>query len=422
MKNKKWLSILVAFVVSIALWFYIVTVENPVKETTISDIPVSFVGLDEAHDLIIVDNNALNGVEITFSGRISDLNKLQQAESDIMLQIDISRLTQPQQRSYEINIKDLVLPSSVSKQDFEIISAYPEVVNYSLETVSRKTVEVKIENNVSAAEGFTTGTLVQDISEVLVEGPEAVVSNIHIAKAKLEREEPANQSIDATLDLMLFDAEGNQIKSPAVTCSSPTVTVNLPVVMIKTVPLVVTIKDGGGATIDDVEYKLRTEEITISGEPAVIESISDVKLQAIELEDVNSNNDVVVKQVIMPENCTNVSGIKEVEVSITIKNKAIRIFNISSISFQKKGLPADLDVKYNTTVLPVTVRANADIIDQITEDNIRVIVDFEGMSTAPNNNVNVPILVSSILIDGVDGNAGAIDTGYSVNLDIFSIS
>lgn len=426
MKNKKWLSILVAFVASVAMWFYIVTVENPVKETTISDIPVTFVGLEQLqseHDLIIVDSNVPNGVSLTFSGKISDLNKLQQDETSIMLQVDISRLTQPQERSLNFDIGDIVLPSSVSRQDFSLVSKSPDTVNIVLETVSRKTVPIKIEDNVKTEEGFIKGVLEQDITEITVEGPEDVVSQIYSAKAVLNRDDAVRQTLTATLDLLLVDADGNQIKDSAVMCSSTDVVVTLPVQMSKTVPLVLTFKDGGGATAQDVSYKLSVEEITISGDPADIENISDIKLQPIDLKDLNSNNTQMTRSVIMPENCTNVSRVNEVDVSITINNKAIRTINVSSTNFQKKALPAELDAKYNTTVLPVTIRADESIINQITEDNIRVIVDFTDMSTAPGNNISVPIQVSSILIDGVQGAAGVIDTGeYSVNLDIVSIT
>jgi len=304
-----------------------------------------------------------------------------------------------------------------------LVSKSPDTVNIVLETVSRKTVPIKIEDNVKTEEGFIKGVLEQDITEITVEGPEDVVSQIYSAKAVLNRDDAVRQTLTATLDLLLVDADGNQIKDSAVMCSSTDVVVTLPVQMSKTVPLVLTFKDGGGATAQDVSYKLSVEEITISGDPADIENISDIKLQPIDLKDLNSNNTQMTRSVIMPENCTNVSRVNEVDVSITINNKAIRTINVSSTNFQKKALPAELDAKYNTTVLPVTIRADESIINQITEDNIRVIVDFTDMSTAPGNNISVPIQVSSILIDGVQGAAGVIDTGeYSVNLDIVSIT
>ena len=56
MRNKKWLAMLLSLVVSVGIWVYIVTVENPERDQTLYNIPVVFTGEDilrEDYDLII---------------------------------------------------------------------------------------------------------------------------------------------------------------------------------------------------------------------------------------------------------------------------------------------------------------------------------------------------------------------------------
>ena len=56
MRNKKWLSFLLALAVSLALWVYVVTYENQELPATIYNVPVVFVGEDvlrEDYDLLI---------------------------------------------------------------------------------------------------------------------------------------------------------------------------------------------------------------------------------------------------------------------------------------------------------------------------------------------------------------------------------
>ena len=70
MQNKKWLSLLCAIVVSLGLWVYVVTVENPEGSITIYNIPVTFSGEDllrEDYDLLITVSNVAAGVVLSFN-------------------------------------------------------------------------------------------------------------------------------------------------------------------------------------------------------------------------------------------------------------------------------------------------------------------------------------------------------------------
>ena len=65
MQNKKWLAMLLSLVVSVGIWVYIVTVENPERDQTLYNIPVVFTGEDilrEDYDLIISESNVASGV------------------------------------------------------------------------------------------------------------------------------------------------------------------------------------------------------------------------------------------------------------------------------------------------------------------------------------------------------------------------
>ena len=76
MRNKKWLAMLLSLVVSVGIWVYIVTVENPERDQTLYNIPVVFTGEDilrEDYDLIISESNVASGVTLTFYGKNSEL-------------------------------------------------------------------------------------------------------------------------------------------------------------------------------------------------------------------------------------------------------------------------------------------------------------------------------------------------------------
>ena len=99
MTNRKWLCVLISIVVSVGLWVYIVIVENPDQQISIDNIPVMFYGeelLREDYSLLITDSNADNGLTMTFSGKLSDLNKLQEKKSEISVNINVTHLRKAQ--------------------------------------------------------------------------------------------------------------------------------------------------------------------------------------------------------------------------------------------------------------------------------------------------------------------------------------
>ena len=95
MRNKKWLAMLLSLVVSVGIWVYIVTVENPERDQTLYNIPVVFTGEDilrEDYDLIISESNVASGVTLTFYGKNSELNKLLDDKMALEGEIDVPRL------------------------------------------------------------------------------------------------------------------------------------------------------------------------------------------------------------------------------------------------------------------------------------------------------------------------------------------
>ena len=408
---------LIAFFVSVGLWFYVVTVENPVKEIKIANVPVVFAGEDvlrEEYDLLVVDSNVINGVELTFTGKISDLNKLQQGSADMALNVDVSRLRAPSTVSLSYDAGDVSLPAGLSGLDVTLAVKEPSTVSVTLEKLARKTVPVDIKTSVSLADGFITGSLTRSYEEIVIEGPEALIKQVSKAQAVLERSN-ADQKISANLPLSLVDADGNLIENRSLILETDTVDVTLAVLMFKNVPLEAAVIDGGGATKDDAVIEIEPKTIQLSGEAAALESVQSIVLSNINLAALMSNDEVLTRAITKPEGCTNVSGESEAKVSVKIKNKAIRKLVVSSSNFQEMGLPSDRTVVYKTTALPITVRAGEADIDQLTDANVRVVVDFSGMSSSLGTNISMPV---RIYIDGFEGAGVITDTEQTVLLDI----
>ena len=69
-----------------------------------------------------------------------------------------------------------------------------------------------------------------------------------------------------------------------------------------------------------------------------------------------------------------------------------------------------------TTVLSLVVRVDETDADRFTEDNIRVQVDFTGLSLS--KNMTVPV---KIYVDGFEGAGVVTDSEYSILVDVVPV-
>lgn len=422
MRNRKLLRALLALLASVSLWIYIVTVENPEGVRSFSNIPVTFVGEDvlrEDQELLITDDNVPTGVTLTFRGKLSYLSELAEKKEELAVNIDVSKLRNAREYPFDFDITDITLPSSVSAQDLTLELSHPSQVTLTVEKLKKKSVPVKVLTEVDISEGYTADRLVQNYSEIVIEGPEDAVNQVSYAQAILKREN-VDQTITSNLTYTLMDETGEMIQNQEITSDVTEIEVTLPILMYKDVPLEVPLIDGGGATSADVVLDIDPVTVRLSADPAVLEGIQNIKLSAIDLASLMTNSESVTRLITTPEGCINLSGEQEASVLVQIKNKAIRQMRVSSNHFSFVGVPEGLAAVARTSVLPITIRANEQDVDQIVEDNIRVVVDLTSVNLSESTtSMTVPV---KIYIDGFEG-AGVIgESEYSVVVDLSPIT
>jgi len=422
MQNKKWLRILLALLASVSLWVYIVTVENPEGERTFSNIPVVFVGEDllrEDQELLITDDNVPTGISLTFKGKLSDLSKLAENKEELILNIDVTNLRNAREYPFSFDISDVTLPSTVSAQSLSLETSYPQEVKITVENLKKKPIPVKVLSEVDIIEGYTADRLVQNYTEIVIEGPEDAVNQVSYAQAILKREN-VDQTITSNLTYQLMDEMGEMVQNQEITSDVTEIEVTLPILMYKDVPLDVPLIDGGGATASDAVVDIDPSSVRLSADPAVLEAIQSIKLSAVDLASLMTNSETVTRMITTPDGCVNLSGEQEATVSIQIKNKSIRQMRVSSNHFSFVGVPEGIHAEARTSILPITIRANERDIDLILEDNIRVVVDFSNVTLSETTtSMTVPV---KIYIDGFEGVGVIGETEYSIVVDISPVT
>ena len=290
-----------------------------------------------------------------------------------------------------------------------IISKSPETIAFSVVRESAKTVEVKGVFTGSVADGYTADPILVEPSTITLYGPEDELKNVDSACVYVNR-----QNVDMTLGPMkssyvLLDQNGDEVPMQEIISDHNTVTVTLPVLMKKELPLTVNLIEGAGATADNCVVTVEPKSIEVAGDTAVLEKMNQLVVSTIDLSDFASSYENTFT-IPLDNALRNLTGTTEATVKITVRGletKKITTGNIS-VTGVKPGLRAEL----TTTMLEVTVRAEADVIDKITADNVRVVADLSDYDAT----TGVITVTAKAYVDGYE-KAGAIGE-YTVSVSL----
>lgn len=391
MKKNKIFYMVISVIAAFFLWFYVVTVVNPVSSAVISDIPIVFSGeevLREDQNLIVANGEGL-AVSVHFSGKNTELKKLLQARDEITAVVDVTKLRSAKEYTLSYELK---LPSNVSESQISMTDRKPVNVTIAVERLITRQIEIKGDfSRLKVADGYMLEGTTFDYDTVTVEGPEAVVSQIASAQVSPERSD-LTHSFTENVEYTLVDSEGKPVDTENLTTDIDIVQLSVSVVLYKEVPLGIELIDGGGATAGDVSYEISPTSVTLSGDAAILDSLNKIVLGNVDLA-ATPNTKELTMPILLPDGVKCVSGEEEATVKVRVKNRETAVVRATNIAFI--NTPDTLDVTSMTQLLQVTVRAGSADIEKITTNNLRVVADMSEVTAV--GKVTVPV---TIAVDG----------------------
>ena len=388
---------LLAILIALGLWLYVVTVVNPEWEDTFHNIPVVLENeevLNERGLMLISESDPK--VTLKLSGNRADMIKLN--ASNITLRADLSRIysTGEQRLTYTI-----VYPGDVPNNAFEIISQTPQQI--TLKVVERKSKAVDVVLKIGEAdEGYKV--LEEDIllsdKKITIVGPADVIDRIVTAEITVDLAGQKGTFVKQ-YDYVLRDAEGNEVESKWVKATPENVECTLTIEKMQEVQIAIDILEGAGLTDGKYQvtyYDQDTGEIIdapieITGSETQLQAavseglLRDNKLFFDEIIDLSqiagtqtdNGLEIVVEELnldalLSPYEITNHSEINTIKVVIQIPKLTTKVIRITAL--ESMNIPAGLSVDMKTKYLDVIVRGPDYEVNWITEKDLKVTVDF----------------------------------------------
>ena len=406
--NKKTFRIVLSILVALMIWLYADNQDNAPRTVRVSDVPVELVGEDVLMERgLLVTSATDTTVDLELSSSIRTMaNNLERGKDDIRLRVNLNSISGV--GTYPLEW-DIIYPDSVNPTSISLDYASSYYVTVEVVELYSKSVPIRGERSGTPAEGYVVGEMTFDQDAITVTGEQLAVANISHALVTVDIT-GATESFSIVSEFQLIDYNGEVIENSTFRTNVETVEVNVPILMIKELPLEIDFTESPGSTLADVDVDIDPKAITVSGDSRSIGRLEKVVLTEIDLSRLTGDTSFTVP-IPVPAGSTSVSGETEATVTIQFKDGvATKTFEATHISYVDE--PEGTLVTVVSNALEVTLRGPETELEEIVGSNIRVVGDLTDIS-AENGTYTVP---ATVYVDGAE-DVGAIGS-YQITVQI----
>lgn len=393
--KSKLLKILLSLAIALGLWLYVVTVVSPGSEKTVEDISVQVRGgtIDKNSGLIVLDGELIitnridQEVTLELAGNRIDLNKLN--NNNIFVYLDVSKINDvgAQSLGYEVDLSGVISNSAVT-----VTKRTPGTIQVNVENWSKDEVSVK-KPEISVAEGYHLVESELEYDEfIMISGPDRIVSKIGYAKIKPLENQSMSIKAGTLFSYELYDKSGNLLSEEETALLSDTqetfgkIEVSATIKQKRTISIedLVQMTAGGGLTESDVTITFSPAEITVYGSEDELNGLEEsIRKWNINLAQITDGHTGELTSLFLKE----VGFVNEEEAVEEIRfevryNGSIAEKNLTIRKFTVEGtVPGGKEAVVLNQNLKITVRGPKDLIEDIEADDIAAVVTYQASGT-----------------------------------------
>ena len=373
MKSKIW-RVVLSVGIALVLWMYVISVVSPESDETFYDIPVSYQNdVLEERGLMIVSETPT--VTLHLKGNRSDLNELN--ASNITILVDLAAIQTPGTQMLRYSVS---YPGNLPSNAFETLSQTPNLLLLKVENRVKKTVPIQLDYMAtSVPEGYIADkeAPLMDTAVVEVSGPESVVNQIDRAVIQVDLTNQT-ESVVGAYNYVLCNEAGEPVDAEMITTNIEQVNLTVKIQMVKELPFVLNVVDGGGATKDTCKIELQRETTTlwVSGSESKIRDLTEIELGTVNLIELKEESNTLTFDIVLPEGVTNMTGETQVTAIITFPELGTKKLTINKAQFQAAGVAEGTEALWISEMVDVELRGPKDLVKNITEKDVIATVDF----------------------------------------------
>lgn len=376
-----------ALVVATLLWIFVINTQNPIQPQEISGVPVQILGYDElserGYELINRDEIIGQNFKVVVSAPRLEIDKLVRNPSLIKVTLNLENYFE-NLTDYSIseeavyNVKVNLDGSSVIVKDRR-----PQVTKVRIDKIASKEQKVEYVISDDLLNKYTLlgdGKPIISPNKVTITGAKSDIDKVSEAKVYIKAEDFSEDQLVSYVPIKLYDIDGNEIEG--LKLSEESAEVKLPIGSEKTVPI--NINYSGKLAEDYVLTKVEASahEVTIVGKSELVDSISRIELEPIELDELDEADSKLLKvKMILPEGIMTLDG-DEVSVSVQVRKCTPLTYPIliSELDLEVTGIGEGLTYEILTHSINVEVSGLSDDLIVTDKSDIKATLDLTGYS------------------------------------------
>lgn len=364
MKSKK-LNIVIALIVAVALWAYVVGALNPVGTQVLREIPINFINADQlAERGLAIAGTSADMMEINVSGARSTLARLDTA--DVIASVDLSTAKQGENK---LTVK-VIVPAGVTIESRSLSS-----LTVNVESLTTKTIDVVIVYAGTFKENEEGTTTAVSSSQVNVSGAESLVNIVEYARGSINASRLTEEESSITCQLTPVNHDGNTVSG--VTLSQDQVTVTSIISKVKEVTLTVPITDNSND--DNERAPAAPKTVWIAGRADILSGITALSAETVDISDITETTDVALS-FDLPEGVRISERNGELMLHVDVRGRMEKAFTFTADEIQLSGTSRDMSYAFpKDAEITVTVKGKPSVVESLEKSSITLGASAAGL-------------------------------------------
>lgn len=354
-----------SLVLAILFWFFVMDQVDPEITRVFENVPVNFINQQELEqgDLKIMNQHDYF-VSVEVKGRRNDV--LNMSVKNIRLWADM--------RTVRSGINNLYINRSINSDNVSIKEVYPNEIVLTVERVVTVNKPVKVMYNDAFQANYYEIERIVKPEEIAIVGPESFVNSVTHLGAYVN---VGNFNGDVQKELVLapYNADGEVVTG--VTLDKNAITLSLKMGLSKEVPVISNLSGVPKEGFLQVDSKLSTDKVIISGPVALVKPIDQIETEPIVLTGEEEDKITINANLVLP------NGVESnlpngVQLEIGIEPIVERTIDYMPEEVEIRNLKPDFELDKTNFVEPVkiTFKDIQSKVDLIEKSAFKPFIDF----------------------------------------------
>jgi len=367
---------IISMVFAITLWLFVLSDINPYNTVYIS-VPIQ-----------ILNENSIQekGLEIKNKAYQKEITVAVEGRTDLIQSVDSSYFEAFADLSKATNIgsNDVAIEFIKLKDSINVKNYNPVSIKLEIEKVEEKTFTISVKPEGVLKDKFSVIWSSVAPEAIAIRGMESMVKSIGSAVVSIDVT-GLDKNLTVKKDCRINDIYGNEM-----TELSGRYIVDVNIGVAKEVPVVPVIQGKVSSDYIEKERLVYPNSVLITGTVDVLNGISEIRTNAVNIEGYTGNLDVKVPLSI-PEGVTLYNSSNEAKVNVIVDQLATREFNISKseIKLVNDNPSQDYIVEIITSNVSVKVRGTRDEVEKLEQSKLTPSISLnylaEGINKLPLN-------------------------------------